>query len=412
VTTPPAPPPHPDDQLPAPLRWATRLFSSPRLVVALALVCGLYLVAAYLPIGGRYLWQAQPIDAPRSAVLGWTGFHVAWLLLACSIVWTAIRRLPWRPRNAGWFLAALGTAAAMAGWSTGWRFSTHGLLAVQSIADDATALQTRYLDPTQRVLTVQIGTSPPQAVYLDGLPLWHDAGPDTIAMPLHQHPGLRSQLDYRAQVHVVGYVADGTLTREADAEGRPTVTPRVTPGGQRHWPLPDCPPRALIGLRFTANGSEGPEGEAVVWLPFDLAAGQRVMPPEAYDIPGLGRVHLAFTLAGRDLGFAIAAEPTGPGQVTLNLVDTDPATRRIIPALTRPLGSGATTRYEPANPVPGLSRVTLTAGPSERDAAPRWVEVTSRPTQRFTRMSLLVAGAGLLVGGAVRLLGARRKPGG
>lgn len=410
MTTPPAPPQHPDDQLPAPLRWATRLFSSPRLVVVLGIVCVLYLAAAYLPIGGQFLWQSRGIDASQSAVLGWIGFHIAWLLLACSIVWTTARRLAWRWRNLGVFIAVLGLAAAMGGQSIGWRFSTHGLLAVQSIADDDAALQTRYLDPTQRVLTVQIGTSPPQAVYLDGLPLWHDVGPESIAMPLHQHPGLRSQLDYRAQVHVTGYIADGTLSDEADAAGQRVIVPKVTSIAERGWPLTDCPPHALLGLRFTTNGSEGPSGETIVWLPFDLAAGQRVMPPQAYDIPGLGRVHLAFTLAGQDLGFAVAAEPAGPEQVTLNIVDTDPVTRRIIPALTHPLRSGESTSYPPANPMPGMRNIKLTAGPGMDHNPPQWVEVTSRPTQRFTTIALAIAAAGMLFALLSRLPLKKRTP--
>ncbi|XAL99243.1 hypothetical protein OT109_16885 [Phycisphaeraceae bacterium D3-23] len=338
----PTPPPHPDDQLPAPLRWATRLFSSWWVLASLAVLVMGYIAAALVPVGGRYLWQTQWIDATQVGVLRWTPFQVALLLWVCVMLWTTLRRVAWRWRNIGVFIFVVGVAITTLGQSTSWRFQTRGLIAVQTIGDEAAAFQTRYLDPAQRVLFVQVGNEQPQQVPIDGLPLWHDSGLGELSIPLHQQPGLRSQLNYRAQVHAVAYIADGTLTPDRsriDIEPDtvvPMLTPTPTPAVDRDWPLRDCPDRALVALRFTANSAAGPAGETFVWLPFDLAAGQRVLPPQTYDIAGLGQVRLAYTLASKDLGFAIAAEPdTAASAVTMRVVDTHPVTRQIIPAITR-----------------------------------------------------------------------------
>ena len=408
--TPPTPP-HPDHQLPAPLRWMTRLFSSLWLVGVLTLACLAYVAAAYLPIGGSYLWQQRWIDLPQAAVLAWPLFHGVWLALACVIAWATARRLAWRWRNTGGFIAAFALAAGMVGQSAAWRYQTRGLLPVRVTDNEAAAVQTRYLEPAQRVLTVQMGISPPQQIPLAGLPWWHDAPGGTLSLPLHHLPGLRSQLDYRAQVHAMAYIADGRLTPHEDGK---TLRPAVTEHAQRDNPSRNVPTRALLALRFTANSAQGPAEETTVWLPFDLAAGQRVMPPQAYEVAGLGQVHLAFTLASRDLGFGVAAEPAGPappgtpGQAKLRVIDTDPQTRQVIPAWSRTLSPGQPVTYRPTAPRPGLRQVDLIAGPQADGNAPRWVQVHANPGRRYTLACAITALGGVLLAVGTRLTPLRR----
>ncbi|MEM9416125.1 MAG: hypothetical protein AAGA29_11720 [Planctomycetota bacterium] len=389
------PPPHPDDQLPTLLRWATRLFSSLWLLAALISAVALYLIVVFIPVTGSYLWQAPTIDLPQERLLNWLPFHVLLATLTCVLLWTTIRRVPWRWRNLGLFLFALGIVLTAIGLSTAWRFQTRGLLAAQPIGDEATALQTRYLDPAHRALFVQVGNEQPQQVPLDGLPLWNDAGLGRLTMPLHQQPGLRSQLNYRAQVHAVAYIAHGKLNHTDAPAGLGGIVPTPTPPAQRDWPIADCPPDALLAVRFTANSAEGPTSETLVWLPFDLAAGQRVTPPQAYEIPGLGRVRLAFTLASKDLGFAVTAEPDGRDAVKLRILDTDPATRQVIPPLEQGLQAGQATHYRPVAPIPTMSRVSLTAGPalSEQIA---WVTLRSTPALPLVWAGLAAAALGIL----------------
>ncbi|MFI4860156.1 MAG: hypothetical protein ACIAXF_05685 [Phycisphaerales bacterium JB063] len=401
--------PHPDDQLPTPLRWATQLFSSWWVLGLLALLLAGYTIAAFVPVAGRYLWQAPWLDIAQSQMLGWLPFHLLLMLSVCVLLWTTLRRVPWHWRNLGLYLSAIGIATALLGLSTAWRFQTRGLLAVQTINDEAGALQTRYLDPVKRVLFVQVGNEQPQQVPLAGLPRWHDRGSDTLTVPLHQTPGLRSQLNYRAQVHIVAYLAHGQL--EPGNDSPDTLRSVPTPLADRGWPLKDCPPDALIAVRFTANSAAGPAGETTVWLPFDLAAGQRVLPPQTYEVAGLGPVRLAFTLASQDLGFAIAAEPAPEQQaVTVRIVDTDPKTRQIIPAMTQTLPPNASMRYEPATPQPTLQQAVLAPGPSTGDTPPRWVTLRSTTAQGITLLGAALVVAGLLLTFAFRLIPDQSKP--
>jgi len=396
-------PSHPDDQLPAPLRWATRLFSSLWVLGGLTVLVVGYVAAALVPVGGRYLWQAPWIDATQVGVLKWTPFHVALLLLVCVLVWTTLRRVAWRWRNLGVFVLVVGVALALVGLSTGWRYQVRGLLAVNE-ADDPGVLQTRYLDPTQRVLFVQIGSNPPQQVPLDGLPRWHDSGADALLIPLHQHPGLRSQLEFRAQVHAVAYIADGALDAEGNEPGVGVLSPRPTPQADRDWPLRNSPARSLLALRFTANSSDGPEGETTVWLSFDLAAGQRVMPQQSYEVPGLGPVRLAFTLANKDLGFAVGAQEEVRAQVSMSIADTDPTTRQVIPPVTYDLIGGQSVIYKPVAPEPTLRNVTLTAGTRHDAKPPEWITVSSTPALLPVYLGSAITALGLLLTLVFKLL--------
>lgn len=402
--------PHPDEQLPAALRWATRLFSSWWVFGGLVALVLIYLASSLLPVGGRFLWQASWIDTSQQQMLAWQPFHLVLMLLGCVTLWTAVRRVPWRLRNLGLFCAAIGFAALLLGLSVMWRFQTHGLLATQPPDAEPLPLQTRYLDPFERVLFVQMGQSPPQQVPLDGLPLWTNPAQGSLAIPLHTEPGLRSQLDYRAQVHVVEYITRGRLKQieSADFPTRETPVFEVLLHGE--YPRVGCPTDALLALRFTANNADGPGGETVVWLAFDLAAGQRVIPPQSYDIPGLGEVRLAFTLGNRDLGFAVAAEPDGRGAVSVRVVDTDPVTRQVIPPLERTLAVGESLRYEPTSPQPTLKTAKLTVGPPINGEHSQWVVVSSRPGWLLVYIGAIVLGVGLLLWQLMRVLTKMRNP--
>ena len=400
-----APPQHPDDQLPAPLRWATRLFSAWWTLGGLALVIALYLIVAFVPVGGSYIWQTRLIDLPQAKLLTWLPFHLLLFLFVCVLIWTALRRVAWRPRNLGVFIVVLGIAIAISGQSTHWRYQTRGLLAVQSPDAQPLPLQTRYLEPTQRILFVQIDNTIPQQVPLDALPNWHDRTTDAPALPLHQHLGLRSQLNYRAQVHAIAYIAHGTLATHD------TVSPTPTPPADREWLYNNCPTQPLVALRFTTNSADGPAIETIVWLPFDIAAGQRAVPPQAYDIAGLGVVRLAFTLASNDLGFAVAAEPDPSGSsITLHIIDTDPTTRQIIPARQTSLADGMRYHYDPIAPRPTLRHAIMSPGPWDRDDPPRWITLQSTTAMGLTYAGGSIALAGLLLMTIIRILTGKPKP--
>ena len=91
--------------------------------------------------------------------------------------------------------------------------------------------------------------------------------------------------------------------------------------------------------------------------------------------------------------------------VTLNIADTDPVTRQVIPPLSVGLRAGHNTYYRPTQPEPAMRIVMLTAGPfGDADHDIPWVKVASTPAQPLVLVGAAIAVLGLLLTLLSRLL--------
>lgn len=362
VSNPPATAHQHDDQLNPPLRWLTRAMGSWRMVIALGLLVGLYLLAAYVPLGQRYLWQHRLIDATQVQVLRWLGLHIAMMLLAACVLWATLRGLAWRVRNLGGFIAGLGASTLLIGLSISLRFGAAGLILLTPSTPDGLALTTKYADPVDRVLVFQFANNPPTQISLDGLPRWNDDPPgesgsyNTLGLPLHQDTALGEQLGYRARVYVAGYLASGTLATDP-ATGLTTATP--TRGDKRANEM-NLPLSALLALRIESEDEAGTQVSTLVWLPFEPDGMDRLMPTRRYAVPGLGNLGLAFRPQAHDLAFALAMTP-GKASATLHLSETNPTTGGIMPVVdSGPVHYDKGWDVTPIRKLPAMKRVTLT----------------------------------------------------
>ncbi|MGB0768746.1 MAG: hypothetical protein ACPGYV_13680, partial [Phycisphaeraceae bacterium] len=119
-----------DRSLPAPLRWLSHAMSSWWTIGALSVFVVGTVAAAHVRVGGRYVWQWPMFDTTQHAVLTWWPLLITAWLLAVVVLWSAMRRLPWRIDNFGAFVAVLGLAIILVSQSWAFRSQTTGVAAV------------------------------------------------------------------------------------------------------------------------------------------------------------------------------------------------------------------------------------------------------------------------------------------
>lgn len=403
-----------DDQLLPPFRWLTRAMSSWWLVGGMGLIVLLYLAAVYVPLGSRYLWQQRWIDVAQVQMTRWVPLHVAMLMLAVAVVWATLRRVAWRPRNLGAFVAAAGVAVVLFGVSFSLRYGVHGMVVVPPSDNSGLVLTTRYADPVERVLVVQFGPNPPFSVPLGSLPRWNDVPPAAdlegpLNLPLHVDPELGRQLDYRARLTIVGYLAAGELQDHPDGSTSAQSVPADARDADAQYLLPQ---RAMLAVRVEGESADGRTSRSLIWLPFEPGGIDRLMPTQRYEVPGLGSVGLAFRPVGRDLPFGLAMSGGGSA-VTLHIAETNPATNQLMP-MTRndQLMVGDAWSYEPLRPGPGMSRIALTPlYPPELEAgvALDYVRLSSSPGRVVVIIGLSISAGGLVLWGIGGLISVRRR---
>lgn len=303
-----------DRQLPAPVRWMTRAMSSWWAIIGLGVCVAGYTAAAYVPVGGRYLWQSRWIDTTQHAVLTWWPLQTAAFLLAAVVVWSAMRRLPMRWANLGRFVAVIGLAITLVSQAIAWRHaSLTGIIAAPSSstlsnpnAQAPPSFVTRYADTDDRELMIMVGWDMPIHVPLDGLPRWNDTAGDAMpAMRLNEHPPLATKLGFTTRIRTIAYIADGELVTQPD--GTQAVTP-TAPSDRRPADLP-YPDKALLALSFEAELPDGTVKTTRLWLPFEPVEQcvHQMAPERFFQIEGLGEVGLAFRPRIGKLPFAVAA---------------------------------------------------------------------------------------------------------
>jgi hypothetical protein len=327
-----------DQALPAPLRWLSRAMSSWWTILVLGVYVVGYVAAAHAPIGGRYIWQWRMFDTTQHAVLTWWPLLVAAWLLAAVIVWSAMRRLPWRVDNLGAFVAVLGLAIILVSQSWAFRSQSIGIAAVpisESTGDaqtDALSLNytTRYGDTHDRVLLVMVGGAAPITIPLEGLPRWNDAsGEDMPKLKIHDEPKISAVIGFGTRITTNAYIADGTLTETDDG----TQSPEPTEPGFRDMDSLPYPASALLALEITTDLEDGGTKTTTAWLPFEPEGTDSLVPERFFPIEGLGSVGLAFRPASKKLPFAIAAKAESSREyATIFLADADTDGRLLQPS--------------------------------------------------------------------------------
>jgi hypothetical protein len=339
-----------DEALPAPLRWLSRGMSSWWTILVLGVFVVGYVAAAHVPIGGRYVWQWRMFDTTQHAVLTWWPLLAGAWLLAAVIVWSAMRRLPWRIDNLGAFVAVLGLAIVLISQSWAFHSQTVGVAAVPitestgNTQADALSLNytTRYGDTHERVLIVMVGGAAPVTIPLHGLPRWSDVTGD--AMPqikLHDEPKLASNIGYGTRITTKAYIAEGALTENEDG----TQTAEPTPVGFRNTTTLPYPTNALLALEITTDLEDGSTKTTTAWLPFEPQGTDALVPEHFFPVEGLGSVGLAFRPASNKLPFALAVSAQFPLEKlfthNLYIADTDSNGRLLQPAQFSMTGSRA-----------------------------------------------------------------------
>lgn len=301
-----------DEALPAPLRWLSRATSSWWTIGVLGVFVVGYVFVAHAPISGKYLWQSRMFDTTQHATLTWWPLLVAAWLLAIVLVWSAMRRLPWRIDNLGAFVAVLGLVMILVSQSWAFRSQSLGIAAVPITAStgnaqtDAMSLNytTRYGDTHDRVLVVMVSGAAPLTIPIHGIPRWNDAAGD--AMPnikLHDDPKLASAIGYGTRITTSAYIAHGELTETSDGK----QTAQATPTDERDLTNLPYPNSALLALDITADLEDGSTQTTTAWLPFEPEGTDSLVPKKFFPIEGLGSVGLAFRPASKKLPFALGA---------------------------------------------------------------------------------------------------------
>lgn len=321
-----------DEALPAPLRWLSRATSSWWTIGVLGMFVVGYVFVAHAPISGKYLWQWRMFDTTQHAMLTWWPLLIAAWLLAIVLVWSAMRRLPWRLDNLGAFVAVLGLVMILVSQSWAFRSQSVGIAAVPITAStgnaqtDAMSLNytTRYGDTHDRVLVVMVSGAAPLTIPIHGIPRWNDATGD--AMPnikLHDDPKLASAIGYGTRITTSAYIAHGELTETSDGK----QTAQATPTDERNLTNLPYPSSALLALDITADLEDGSTQTTTAWLPFEPEGTDSLVPKKFFPIEGLGSVGLAFRPASKKLPFALGADHEMPPQkqqlLTLHIADTD-----------------------------------------------------------------------------------------
>ena len=316
-----------DQALPAPLRMLSRAMSSWWTILVLSLFVVGYVATAHAPIGGRYLWQWRVFDTTQHAVVTWWPLMAAAWLLAVVLIWSVMRRLPWRIDNLGMFVVVLGLVIILTSQSWAFRSQSVGIAAVpisESTGDaqaDALSLNytTRYGDTHDRVLVVMAGGGAPITIPLDGIPRWNDATGDAMpSIKLHDHPKLASVTGYGTRITTKAYLADGTLTETE--YGTQTAEPTET--GFRNLTALPYPGNALLALEITTDLEDGGTQTTTAWLPFEPKGTDSLVPERFFNIEGLGAVGLAFRPASKKLPFALGGVVHFDGQVMKGLYGT------------------------------------------------------------------------------------------
>lgn len=330
-----------DQALPAPLRWLSRAMSSWWAILVLGVFVVGYVFFAHAPILGTYVWQWRMFDTTQHVVLTWWPLLVAAWLLAIVLLWSAMRRLPWRIDNLGAFVAVLGLAIVLISQSWAFHSQTIGIAAVPisestgNAQTDALSLNytTRYGDTHDRVLVVMAGGGAPITIPINNIPRWHDAtGEDMPKVKLHDHPKLASIIGYGTRITTSAYIADGTLTETEDG----TQTATRNEGLDRSLNTLPYPGSALLALEITADLEDGSTQTTTAWLPFEPEGTDSLVPKQFFQVEGLGSVGLAFRPASKKLPFALSA--TKPqyrekwAQLNLWIADTDTNGRLLQPA--------------------------------------------------------------------------------
>lgn len=321
-----------DQSLPAALRWLSRAMSSWWTILVLGGYVVGHVAAAHVPISGRYIWQWRIFDTTQHAMLTWWPLLVAAWLLAAVILWSAMRRLPWRIDNLGAFITVLGLAIILVSQSWAFRSHTTGIAAVPisettcNAQADALSLSytTRYGDTHDRALVVMVGGAAPITIPLHGLPRWNDATGEAMpTLKLHDHPKIASIIGYGTRITTAAYLADGTLTETQDG----TQAAEPTETGIRNLTRLPYPANALLALEITTDLEDGGTKTTTAWLPFEPEGADAIAPKNFFPIEGLGSVGLAFRPASKKLPFALGAS-TGQfiskqAILRLHLADTD-----------------------------------------------------------------------------------------
>lgn len=344
-----------DQALPAPLRILSRAMSSWWTILVLGLFVVGYVAAAHAPLGERYVWQWRMFDTTQHAVLTWWPLMVAAWLLAIVLLWSAMRRLPWRIDNLGAFVAVLGLVIILISQSWAFRSQSIGIAAVpisESTGDaqaDALSLNytTRYGDTHDRALVVMAGGGAPITIPLTGIPRWNDATGDAMpTIKLHDHPKLASLIGYGTRITTSAYLADGTLTETEDG----TQTAEPTEAGFRNLTALPYPGNALLALEITTDTEDGGTQTTTAWLPFEPEGTDTLVPERFFQVEGLGSVGLAFRPASKKLPFALAARLAGPSDIekdflgTIDIADADQDGRLLAPTRLRFLSQSQRSR--------------------------------------------------------------------
>ena len=300
-----------------------------------------YVVAAHYPIGGRYVWQWRVFDTTQQVVLTWWPLLAAAWLLAAVVLWSAIRRLPWRIDNLGAFIAAFGLVIILISQSWAFHSQSVGVAAVPVTPEtgdtqaDALSLNytTRFGDTHDRVLVVMVGGAAPVTIPLEGLPRWNDATGDAMpTIKLHDDPKLASNIGYGTRITTKAYIADGALKQNED--GTQSAEPTAA-GFRDHTSLP-YPAKALLALEITTDLEDGGTTTTTAWLPFEPEGTDALVPSQFFPIEGLGSVGLAFRPASRKMPFAIGASvPWAPQKLftaSVHVADSDAEGRLLQPS--------------------------------------------------------------------------------
>lgn len=328
-----------DRTLPAPLRWLSRAMSSWWTILVLGGGIISYVAAAHIPISGRYIWQWRLFETTQQAVLTWWPLLGAAWLLAAVILWSAMRRLPWRLDNLGAFVAVLGLAIILVSQSWAFHSQTVGVAAVPTTPStgdtqaDALALNytTRYGDTHDRVLVLMARGGAPITIPLKGLPRWNNAsGEQMPKLKIHDHPKLAAVIGFGTRITTTAYLADGTLTETDDGKQRA----EPTPASSRDQTSLPYPAQALLAIQITTDAEDGGTQTTTAWLPFEPEGADGLTPKRFFEIEGLGSVGLAFRPASKKLPFALGASTstfTNKARLRLSVADSDASGRLLQP---------------------------------------------------------------------------------
>ena len=352
-----------DQALPALLRWLSRVMSSWWTIFSLALLVVGYVFFAHVRIGDQYAWQWRAFDTTQHAMLTWWPLLIAAWLLAIVLLWSAMRRLPWRADNLGAFIAVIGLAIILVSQSWAFRSQTVGIAAVPiseatgNTQADALALNytTRYGDTHDRVLVVMVGGAAPITIPLDDIPRWNDAAGEAMPkLKLHDHPKLASAIGYGTRITTSAYIADGTLTETEDG----TQAATRNEGLDRSPNTLPYPANALLALEITADLEDGGTQTTTAWLPFEPEGTDSLVPKQFFPVDGLGSVGLAFRPASKKLPFALGANMSPPPEklfkATVHVMDADRDGRLLQPAMIE-LNGARSFKYD-ARDVEGVMR--------------------------------------------------------